>query len=147
MQYVKDGDLAYILGKYHDPELPFDGFSRFIRRDSLFSPESGMAPEEIMKGIWENDAAYAHLPHPVRKARALEFVLKNTRISWDERDLFPLVNMMDRPLNQTLIGKWRRELLGEKIPEVERRRAYLERARERVKIEFITPSRYGEVGI
>jgi hypothetical protein len=104
MEYVTDRNLEYILNKYHDTTKPFDSFSRFIRRDELFSPESGLSPEEIMDGILKNDEKYAHLPHPVRKARALEFVLKNTRIAWDERDLFPAVNMVDRPLNKTLIA-------------------------------------------
>ncbi len=85
-----------------------------------------MAPEDIIEGIVENDAIYAELSHPVRKARALEYVLKNTRISCDERDIFPSINMIDRPLGQTLIQKWRCEVFTDIIPEVEKRRRELE---------------------
>lgn len=67
------------------------------------------------------------LPHPVRKARALAYVLKNTRISCDERDIFPSINMIDRPLSKTLIKKWREEVFGEIIPDVEAKRKQLER--------------------
>ena len=126
MKYIRQVDFEYIINKYHDSSKPFDGHSRFIRRDGLFLPETGMSPEDILSGIWENDKQYEALPHPVRKARALEYVLKNTRISCDERDIFPAINMIDRPLSQTLIKKWKKEILTEVIPEVEVRRSCLE---------------------
>ena len=126
MKYIRQVDFEYIINKYHDSSKPFDGHSRFIRRDGLFLPETGMSPEDILSGIWENDKQYEALPHPVRKARALEYVLKNTRISCDEHDIFPAINMVDRPLSQTLIKKWKKEILTEVIPEVEARRSCLE---------------------
>ena len=86
-----------------------------------------MAPEDIIEGITENDAIYANLSHPVRKARALEYVLKNTRISCDERDIFPAINMIDRPISQTVVKAWRKEVFNETIPEIESRRSQLER--------------------
>ena len=126
MKYIRQCDFEYIINKYHDSSKPFDGHSRFIRRDGLFLPETGMSPEDILSGIWENDKQYEALPHPVRKARALEYVLKNTRVSCDTRDIFPAINMVDRPLSQTLIKKWKKEILTEVIPEVEARRSCLE---------------------
>ena len=63
----------------------------------------------------------------MRKARALDYVLSNTRIACDSRDRYPAINMLDRPLNATLIRQWQAEVFGEKIPEVEARRAFLER--------------------
>lgn len=127
MQYIQETDYAYIMNKYHDAEKPFNLFHRFIRRDEIFSPESGMDGDAIREGIWREDAAYRHLPHPIRKAYALQYVLKNTRISCDARDRFPAVNTVDRPLN-AVVGRWRAEVFGEIIPEVEKRRAELERA-------------------
>ena len=126
MKYIRQCDFEYIINKYHDASKPFDGHARFIRRDMLFTPEAGMAPEDILAGIWENDILYQDLPHSIRKARALEYVLKNTRISCDSRDIFPAINMVDRPLSQTLIKKWKKEILTEVIPEVEARRSCLE---------------------
>ena len=127
MQYINQQSYEYIKNKYHDTEKPFDPHKRFIRHDKIFSPDSGMAPEDIIEGITENDAIYAELSHPVRKARALEYVLKNTRISCDARDIFPAINMIDRPISQTVVRAWRKEVFAEKIPEVESRRSQLER--------------------
>ncbi len=126
MKYIKQQDFDYIVNKYHDTEKPFNSFKRFIRRDELFAEESGMAPEEILTGIIENDNAIKQLPHPIRKARALEYVLKNTRISCDERDIFPAINMVDRPLRRVLIEEWRKEVLLKTVPEVGARRYQLE---------------------
>lgn len=126
MKYVNERTYDYIINKYHDTTKPFDPHNRFIRRDELFCSESGMAPDEIMAGILTNDKQYDHLGHPIRKARALEYVLENTRISCDERDIFPAINMIDRPLSKTLIKKWSDEVFGKIIPEVEARRAQLE---------------------
>ena len=127
MQYIKQKDYEYITNKYHDTSKPFDGHKRFIRRDELFAPETGMCPDDIISGIFENDEFYKNLAHPIRKARALEYVLKNTRISCDERDIFPAINMIDRPLSQTLIKHWKKELFSQIIPEVEAVRSRLER--------------------
>lgn len=126
MEYINSQDYDYIINKYHDTAKPFDPFSRFIRHDEIFSPETGMDPEDIISGIWQNDALYGDMPHPIRKARAFEYVLKNTRIRCDSRDIFPAINMVDRPLAKTLIGAWRKEVFEEIIPEVNARRIQLE---------------------
>lgn len=127
MKYIPQQDYEYISGKYHDTAKPFDPFSRFIRRDDIFSADTGLDGEAIRAGILSNDQAFSHLPHPVRKARAMEYVLKNTRIACDRRDRFPAINAVDRPLNAALISQWRNEIFGRLIPEVEKRRSQLER--------------------
>ena len=119
MEYIKQADYEYIKGKYHP--------DRFARRDELFSPDSGMDGEEILKGIFENDKQYSDLAHSIRKAQAVAYVLKNTRIRCDVRDLFPAINMIDRPFNKTLFGKWHKEVFEEIIPEVGKRMEQLER--------------------
>lgn len=127
MEYIKHADYEYITNKYHDTSKPFDPFNRFIRHDEIFSPHTGMEPESIISGIWENDALYSEFPHSVRKARAFEYVLKNTRISCDPRDIFPAINMVDRPLSKTLIGAWRKEVFEGMIPDINARRMRLEK--------------------
>ena len=111
MKYINDESYEYIKNKYVTG-------SQFVRKDDIFSQDSGMAPDKILSGIMENDQKIEHLSHPERKARALEFVLKNTRISCDRRDIFPAINMIDRPLAQTVIGKWDTEVFKETIPDV-----------------------------
>ncbi len=127
MKYIRQADYDYIINKYHDTAKPFDPHKRFIRRDELFSPDTGLDPEEILVGITENDRQYASLPHAIRKARGMEYVLKNTRISCDKRDIFPAINMVDRPLKQTLVDTWRAEIFHGVISEVDARRKQLER--------------------
>ncbi|MBQ8849123.1 MAG: hypothetical protein IJ011_02175 [Clostridia bacterium] len=126
MYLIKERDYDYISNKYHDTSKPWNGFGRFVRRDEIFSPETGMSPEDILTGIWENDKKYENEPHPIRKAHALAYVLKNTRISCDRRDIFPAINMVDRPLKDTIIKKWKNEIFKEVIPEVEKKRKQLE---------------------
>ena len=136
MEYIRPEDLDYIMNKYHSQEKlneSFDSvhrgahiFDRFIRRDEIFSPDTGMHGDDIYKGIREQDDDLKSAPHPIRKARALEFVLKNTRISCDPRDIFPAINMVDRPLNKTIIADWRKEVFSEIIPDIEEKRKYFE---------------------
>ncbi len=126
MRYIYQQDYEYIVNKYHDASEPFDGHDRFIRRDELFSSDSGSTQEMILIGIMDNDTKYKSLPHPIRKARALEYVLKNTRISCDKRDIFPAINMIDRPLSKTVIKEWKNEVFTKIIPKVEAKRSQLE---------------------
>ncbi len=126
MQYIGEKEYQYILNKYHDQSEPFDSFSRFMRNDALFSPETGLSPEAILERIKLQDMKDVDKPHPIRKANAFSFILENTRISCDNRDRFPGINMIDRPLNQTLIGTWKGEVFSEIVPEVEKKRAFLD---------------------
>lgn len=128
MEYIKKTDYDYIMDKYHDSSKPFNSHARFIRRDEIFSDETGMKGEKIKEEIVRRDEEIKHLPHPVRKSKAFEFILENTRISCDSRDIFPAINMIDRPLNSTIVKKWREEVFMEIIPETEKKRASMERA-------------------
>ena len=125
MKYVSDRDFSYIASKYHDATKPFDPHNRFIRRDEIFDSETGIDGDALKAGILKNDEAYRKEAHPVRKARALAYVLAHTRISCDARDRFPAVNALDRPISSTLIGRWSDEVFGHIIPEVEKARAEL----------------------
>ena len=112
MQYIKNEDYEYIMQKYADDPRPIPDRSRFVRQDRIFDKGTGLDGDVIMQKIMEEDEKMSHLSHPVRKAKALEFVLKNTRISCDPRDIFPGINALDRPLQKALISKWSEELFG-----------------------------------
>ncbi len=127
MKYVNAPSYEYIMNKYHDRSLPFDGHGRFIRRDEIFSQDTGLSPDEILSGIWTNDKNHEQLSHTIRKAKAFEYVLKNTRISCDERDIFPAINMVDRPIFQTLVKEWKKQVFTEIIPETGKKRSQLEK--------------------
>jgi hypothetical protein len=59
MQYINQQSYEYIKNKYHDTKKPFDPHIRFIRHDKIFSPDSGMAPNDIICGIMKSDESYA----------------------------------------------------------------------------------------
>ena len=127
MEYIKNCDYHYIMNKYHDQEKPFDSHNRFVRHDAIFDEATGMDPDKIIAGIWEQDDRLKDLSHPVRKAKAFQYILENTRIACDKRDIFPAINMVDRQPNRTIVYRWRREeVFGQLIPEVEEKRSYLE---------------------
>jgi len=128
MYYIKEEDYNYIKNKFHDCSKPFNPNQRFIRRDEIFSDETGLNGEEIKNGILERDKNFSNMLHPVRKALALTYVLENTKISCDMHDRFPAINMLDRPLNATIIKEWHKEIFEEVIPETGRKRDYLEDA-------------------
>ena len=126
MEYIKRCDLEYILNKYHDTEKPFNPLNRFVRNDNVFSPDTGISGDEIKKEVSRQAKENTSDPLPIRKAKVLEFVLKNTRISCDSRDIFPAVNAIDRPLGE-LISAQKSEVFLNTVPEVEKKRASLER--------------------
>lgn len=128
MKYINHTDYRYIMNKYHDVTKPFDGYSRFIRRDEIFSDETGMDGQTIKEEVLRRDEEMGDQPHVLRKAKAFAFVLENTKISCDSRDPFPAINMIDRPLDATIVQKWRREVFQTIIPETEKKRAHFERA-------------------
>ncbi len=125
MEYISQRDYEYVMNKHHQVELGEKG--RFRRNDAIFAPDSGLSPDEVMAGLFETVRQNEGEPHVICKARALAYVLKNTRIACDARDIFPAINMIDRPLNAVLMQKWKNEVFNEIIPEVGARRAQLER--------------------
>ena len=126
MEYIKSKDYEYIMNKYHDSSKPFDSLKnggRFIRRDEIFDESTGLDGNFIKEEIMRLDAENEELSHPVRKALAVKYILENTRISCDSRDIFPAINMVDRPLASLNI-KWRNEIFNNVIPEINKKREY-----------------------
>ena len=85
MEYIRQDSYDYIINKYHDTAKPFDPLKRFVRHDAIFSANTGMDADAIKASILQEDARWAQLPHPVRKAKALAYILQNTRIACDSR--------------------------------------------------------------
>ena len=111
MKYIKDADYNYIMNKYHDASKPFDPFKHlYTNHEEFYDVNTGLSTAEIEKGIMENDKQYKYEPHSIRKARAVEYVLQNTRISCSENDRFPGICSIARPLHMTLIGEWRDQI-------------------------------------
>lgn len=119
MKYMNGINYQYIMNKYHNQDGTFDPYNRFVRNDKLFSENTGLSPELILDGIRKQDEGLADAPHPIRKAKAFEYVLKNTRISCDKRDRFPHLNMLDLPINHVLTSQWHSEIFDKKIPDTQ----------------------------
>ena len=133
MEFISDRDYDYIKSKYFHFDTDFKtkdtaayenatGMERFNRVDALFDKSTGVDGDTIRRMILENDVKIEHLSHPVRKAMALRLVLQNTRIRCDRRDIFPANNCVDRPLDATIIKKWKDEVFEKVIPEVNEKR-------------------------
>lgn len=118
MMYFSDESYRYIMNKFHDVTKPFNSLRRFTRNDGIFHPATGMDPDWICTKILENDQQYLERSHFFRKAKALEFVLDNTRLDCSSRDIFPAINCTDRPVEKTLIRQWQNEVFRTIIPEV-----------------------------
>ena len=126
MYLIDEKDYDYILNKYHKNDGSFDTFQRYIPANAECKEDTGISTDDICEGIIKLDKENEHLPHSLRKAYAFKYVLENTRIAADGRDRFPTIQAMDRPLNKTIIAKWRKEVFEEIIPEVGKRMRYLE---------------------
>ncbi len=124
MNYVTDASLEYILNKFHDTKKPFNGLRRFICNDELFDRATGLGEAEMKEGIHANDKKYENRPHSIRKARAVEFVLQNTKIATDARDKYPSVCALNRPV-AVLISEWNTKVLLKDIPEANAKRQAL----------------------
>ncbi len=127
MHYISNETFEYMKSKYVRPTAPVEKFYRFQRVDEHFADDSGLAPELIYEGIRSLLEENRSLPHPVLKAKAFALILENTRINCDPRDRYPSINMIDRPLNRTVIGEWNKEVFNKIIPDVNKYRSLYER--------------------
>ncbi len=110
-------DRKYIEGKYHDLNEPFNPYRRMAYHGWECPKESGLSVEEIKSGLIEISEKYKDQSHEVQKARAIEYVLKNTRIDLNEHDYFPLIYTWNREICATTVDKWNSELFTTMIPE------------------------------
>lgn len=113
-----DEDRIFIENKYHKTDEPFDHFRRFQYHGYDYDETTGLDDDGILAGLKELDAKLGHLPHPVIKARAVEYVLQNTRIDINEHDYFIGIYSWAQLPNAITLDKWKREVYNEKIPEV-----------------------------
>jgi len=109
-------DRKYIENKYHDTNKPFDPFRR-MQYHGYEYPNNGLNDDEIIKGLIEYDKTLEGLSHPIVKARAVEYVLKNTKIDVNEHDYFIGINSWNRLAEKITQDKWIRELFAS-IPEM-----------------------------
>ncbi len=105
-----DEDRKYIERKYHDPEAEFDPYSRMKYHGEGYDAESGLDDAGILEGLEKLKPALAGLPHPVAKAKAIAYVLKNERLYLSEHDYFTGLYSLNRLADSVTFSVWRDEI-------------------------------------
>lgn len=110
-------DAIFISNKYHKTSEPFNPYNRMAYHGYEFDPNTGLGDEEIMLGLDKLSEKLNPLPHPVAKARAVEYVLDNTRVDINAHDWFVGLWSVNRLANRVTVSKWSNEVFGRIIPE------------------------------
>ncbi len=110
-------DRDYLENKYHRQDQPFDPYVRMAYHGYEYDPSTGDTDEEIKEGLRRLEATHGHLPRPVFKAMAVEYVLDHTRIDVNEHDWFVGVYTWNRAIGDVTVRKWDRELFEKTLPE------------------------------
>ncbi len=111
-------DRTYLENKYHKTSEPFDAFNPSIYHGYDYDAATGLNDDGIKQGLAELYGQIKDLPHPVSKAKAVEFVLDNTRIDVNEHDYFIGINSWNREIAAVTISKWHEDVYSNFIPEV-----------------------------
>ena len=109
-------DRKYIENKYHDTSKPFDSFRR-MQYHGYEYPDNGLDDKQIIDGLYAYQKELEGLSHPIVKAKAVEYVLKNTKIDVNEHNYFVGINSWNRLAEKITYDKWIRELFAS-IPEM-----------------------------
>lgn len=111
-------DRRFIEGKYHKLDEPFNPYARRAYHGWDAPKHTGLSVDEIKQGLIEIAEKYKNHAHEVQKARAIEYVLQNTRIDINEHDYFPLIYTWNREIGATTMDKWQKELFDVLVPEI-----------------------------
>ena len=113
-----ENDRAWLENKYHKVDEPFDPYKRMEYHGHDYDVATGQSDEEILSGLRAVAKECEGLSHPIAKAKAIEYVLRNTRIDANEHDYFVGLYSWNRLLRETTVLKWKTELFDEILPEV-----------------------------
>lgn len=105
-------DRTYLENKYHDTSKPFNPFERMAYHGYAFDETTGLDDEGVKKGLAELEKQLSALPHPVAKAKAVGYVLQNTRIDVNEHDYFVALYSLNRLAGAVTQNKWSSEVFS-----------------------------------
>lgn len=111
-------DRKFIENKYHMSEEDFDPYRRMSYHGYEYDNDTGEEDETIKRGLLELYEEIKVLPSPVAKARAVEYVLKKTKIDINEHDWFVGFWSVNRLANEITVWKRNEEVFTEIIPQV-----------------------------
>ncbi len=110
-------DRKAIENKYHKADEPFNPYARMSYHGYAFDEDTGKSDSEIVEGLRQISEEMKDLPHPIAKAKAIKYVLENTKIDVNESDWFVgfwSVNRLARPFT---LDKWWNELIKGELAE------------------------------
>lgn len=113
-----DKDRPFIEWKYHKLDEPFDPYARRCFHGWDCPEETGLSLDAIKEGLLAVAEKYSAFSHPIRKARAVEYVLDNTRIDVNEHDYFPWIYTWSREIEKTTIRVWSDEVFTKIEPQI-----------------------------
>ncbi|MBE6612949.1 MAG: hypothetical protein E7632_10700, partial [Ruminococcaceae bacterium] len=125
-------DKTYLENKYHRTDEPFDGYRRRNYHGYEFDPATGPDDGQIVEGLRALSSQLAGLPHPVAKAKMVEYVLDNTRIDVNEHDWFVGIYSWGRLIYVPVCYTWQGEIYTQKIPETLAKMKMLDEAKASV---------------
>lgn len=113
-------DKEFIENKYHKTSEPFDPFRRMAYHGWECENSTGLTDNELLSGLDKLSKETAGLQHPIAKAKAIEYLLRNMRIEVNEHDWFPAFYSLNRLINKTTQNKWYNEVFVDTIPETKK---------------------------
>ena len=116
IQETFEQDRDKIANKYHKQGEPFDAYRRMAYHGYDFDETTGKSDEEILAGLRALKEKISALPHPVQKARAVEYVLDNTKTDVNGQDYFPGVYSLNRLANAVTQDVWQKEVFEKILP-------------------------------
>lgn len=83
-----------------------------------YDENTGLSDEEIKNVLLKLDKEILDLPHPVAKAKAIEYVLQHTRIDINSHDYFIGIYSWNRLSDCITVDKWQNEIFSKELPEI-----------------------------
>lgn len=115
---ISSTDRYFIERKYHDPEKEFNPFKRKAYHGAGHIESSGLDDGQLLQGLEQLAKETEGLPHPVARAKAIQYVLENERVYINEHDYFVGLYSLDRLANKTTFNKWRDQSLELRDPQL-----------------------------
>lgn len=115
---ISSTDRYFIERKYHDPEKEFNPFKRKAYHGAGHIESSGLDDAQLLQGLEQLSKKTEGLPHPVARAKAIQYVLENERVYINEHDYFVGLYSLDRLANKTTFNKWRDQSLELRDPQL-----------------------------
>lgn len=107
---MKECDREHICRKYYDPDAPHNGYARFQYHGYDYDETTGMSDEEIRKELHTMIEGFPDdIPHEIAKAKAIAFVLDNTRIDVNDFDWYVGIYSWGRVIREDYINRWQNE--------------------------------------